>query len=92
VARLLLEATLALALLGTGWAVARAQTSEPDFELRVDAPAGQTTITCVRGCKLKWVERGINPRAGVMSSFEYGCEGATVQRCGSGKIGGWINP
>src|SRR5213592_2352183 len=33
---------------------------EPDFELVVDAPAGPTTITCVRGCRLMWVERGIN--------------------------------
>jgi hypothetical protein len=82
-ARRVFHAAVAFALLGTGWAVARAQTSEPDFELRVDAPAGQTTITCVRGCKLKWVERGVNPRSGVMASFEHGWEGATVQRCGS---------
>ena len=31
----------------------------PDFELIVNAPAGETRIECVRGCGLLWVERGI---------------------------------
>ena len=55
---------IALSLLGTGWAMARAQQTAPDFEIIVDSPGGQTTISCVRGCKLMWVEREINPNAG----------------------------
>jgi hypothetical protein len=92
VARILLQATLAFALLGTGWTIARAQTPEPNFELVVDAPAGPTTITCVRGCTLMWVERGINPNGRPVPTFDFSCTGVAVQRCSSGKVGGWITP
>jgi hypothetical protein len=91
-ARMVLHASAALVLVGLGWAMPRAQVSEPDFELVVDAPAGPTAITCVRGCRLMWVERGINPNAGKMASFEFACKGPGVQRCSSGRVGGWINP
>jgi hypothetical protein len=86
-ARRLLQIVVALALFGAGWVVARAQTPAPDFELVVDAPGGRTNITCVRGCKLMWVERGINPNATATSTFEYGC---TAPRCSSARVGGWI--
>ena len=81
---------IASALLGTGWAVAKAQVSEPNFELVVDAPGGATTITCVRGCRLMWIERGIPSNATTMRSFEFSCNG--VERCSSAKVGGWITP
>src|SRR5262245_45567414 len=32
---------VALALIGSGWILAKAQTSEPDFEIVVNAPTGQ---------------------------------------------------
>ena len=86
-ARVLLRAIVAIALLATGWAVARAQTPQPDFELIVDAPGGPTTITCVRGCTLMWIERGINPDNAPHASFSFSCTGA---RCSSSKVGGWI--
>lgn len=89
---LLFRATIAIALLGTGWAVARAQTPEPDFELIVDAPAGPTSITCVRGCTLMWVERGINPNGVPQQSFNFSCTGNREGRCSSAKVGGWMAP
>jgi len=80
---------LALGLFGTGWIAAKAQTSEPTFELRVDAPEGSTTVRCVRGCKLAWVERGINPNSTPQRTFEYFCTG--TPRCMSGLVGGWVD-
>ena len=49
---IIVRTLVAFSLLGTGWAAATAQVSEPSFELVVDAPPGATTITCVRGCRL----------------------------------------
>ena len=87
--RTLILAAVALALIGAGWVAAKAQNqmSVPTFELQVDAPGGATTITCTRGCKLAWVERGVNPNSVPQSSFEYHCMG---DRCGSGLVGGWV--
>lgn len=89
---IIVRTLVASALLGTGWAAAKAQVSEPNFELVVDAPAGATTITCVRGCRLMWIERGIPTNAGTMKSFEFSCRGNLVERCSSSKVGGWITP
>ena len=85
--RSLLNAVLALALIATGWIIAQAQTPNPDFEIVVDAPSGSTTVTCVRGCTLAWVERGVNPNARPTETFEYACTGP---RCSSARIGGWM--
>jgi hypothetical protein len=92
VARIVLHAAVAVGLLGLGWAVAMAQTPGPDFELVVNAPAGPTSITCVRGCTLMWVERGINPNARRLRSFEFECTGDADHRCSSARVGGWITP
>jgi len=78
---------VAFTLVAIGWFGAKAQSSPPDFELIVDAPSGETTVECVRGCALVWVERGINPNAVPQGKFTYGC-GAS--RCSSGRIGGWL--
>jgi hypothetical protein len=79
----------AVVLVAIGWiAGAKAQSSSPDFELIVNAPAGETTVECARGCKLAWVERGFNPNQGTDAKFTYSC-GAV--RCLSGKVGGWIS-
>ena len=91
-ARILVHVTVAFALLGTGWAVARAQTPKPDFELVVEAPAGPATVKCVRGCTLMWVERGIPANGRPQPSFEFSCSGGGVQRCSSARVGGWIVP
>jgi hypothetical protein len=91
VAKIIRRLIVGLALIGVGWVAAKAQApaSAPDFELRVDTSGGPTTITCVRGCKLAWVERGINPNANPQQSFDFACTG---NRCSSGRIGGWIDP
>lgn len=90
-ARGLLAFLGAIALVGAGWVAAKAQTPAPHFELVVDAPAGPTTIKCVRGCTLMWVERGINPNNTPQPTFDFACSGSTVQRCSSARVGGWIS-
>ena len=88
-ARTVVQSVLAVILIFLGWAVGRAQqTSTPAFELVVDAPGGETTIKCVKGCELVWVERGVNANATPVPTFTYRC---TAPRCSSGRVGGWIN-
>lgn len=83
-------------MLLAGWTAGRAQTSAPDFELVVSTKATDTgmdtTVECVRGCKLAWVQRGVNPRAARLSSFEFSCNGngTGVSQCPSGIVGGWL--
>jgi len=89
-ARKIFIAVIALVVFGTGWAAGRAQVPSPDFELTIDAPAGHTNVDCVRGCKLLWVSRGIPSGATPNEHFDFRCSGA--DRCGSGKIGGWVEP
>ncbi len=90
--RILLQAIAAAAMLGAGWGVARAQAPAPNFELVVEAPAGATTIKCVRGCTLMWVERGINPNNTPKPQFDFSCSGGNVERCSSFRVGGWVTP
>jgi hypothetical protein len=78
------------ALVGLGWIVGQAQTTQPDFEIVVNAPAGQTTIQCVRGCDLSFVERGLNPQATATPKFTFSCSGPSATRCSSARVGGWI--
>lgn len=84
-------ATIA-ALVGIGWIAAKAQTSEPNFEIVVIAPDGETTIECVRGCELSWVERGLNPASATMKTFTFKCSGSAGGQCSSRRVGGWIKP
>ena len=85
-ARTITRFAIALALVGLGWA-ARAQTREPDFEIVVSSPGGETTVECRRGCEVAWVERGLNPRARSSATFTFNC---TAERCLSGRVGGWL--
>jgi hypothetical protein len=90
--RVAVRAVLALSLIGMGWTIGRAQSPGPDFELKIDAPQGQTNVVCVRGCELAWIERmlpgTIDPRG--QTTFTYRCGGGSAgQRCESGRIGGW---
>ena len=89
VRRSTVQIALAMILVFLGWAIGRAQTSVPVFELVVDAPGGETTIRCVRGCRLAWVERGVNPNAAPISTFTYHC---TASRCSSARVRGWLTP
>jgi hypothetical protein len=92
VARVVFRVALAFTLMGLGWAGAKAQTSSPDFELVVDAPVGETSIECRRGCSLLWVERGIPDGAIRQQTFSFSCGGGGVQRCSSSRVGGWVRP
>ena len=87
--RPIIQCAIAVILISIGFTVGRAQTPGPAFELTVDAPGGETTIKCVRGCELAWVERALNansmPR---MQTFTYKCSGP---RCPSGRVGGWLS-
>ena len=74
-----------------GWVAGRAQTSNPNFEFVVNAPVGETTIQCVRGCELSWVERGLSPNAQAMPTFTFNCN-APSGRCSSQRVGGWLRP
>jgi len=90
--QLVLRAVLAAALVAFGWSIGRAQMTEPDFEIVVDAPVGPTTVTCKRGCSLAWVERGVPSSADARKAvFDFSCGGQTVQRCSSYRVGGWIS-
>jgi hypothetical protein len=80
---------IAVTLLGLGWTAGRAQSPQPDFELIINAPAGNTTVQCARGCRLMWVERGVNPYDTPQPSFSFACQGL-VLRCSSARIGGWL--
>ena len=87
-----LRLCLAAGLVGMGWTIGRAQSSFPDFELRIDAPAGETNVTCVRGCELAWIQRTVPGTVpGLLTTFTYACAGGGAdQRCGSGRVGGWL--
>jgi len=45
-------ATFVFLAMVIGWVVGRAQSANPDFELVVTAPGGETSVECVRGCDL----------------------------------------
>jgi hypothetical protein len=87
--RIGLRLVMIVALVAVGWAAGKAQTAEPDFEIVVNAPEGETMIECVRGCELAWVERGVNPNANPVPTFQFSCKGGN-SRCSSARVGGWI--
>jgi hypothetical protein len=68
-----------------GWVTAgqAAQTPQADFEIEVRNPVGETTITCIRGCGLRFIRYFPN-RDEARRSFSYGGSGASVH--------GWIIP
>ena len=87
-----LRIAIAAIFVGMGWIAGRAQTSQPAFEIVVNAPSGETMIECVRGCELAWVERGLNPNSTPMPTFTFKCSGTADGRCSSRKVGGWTKP
>lgn len=82
---------LAVVLVAAGWSIGKAQGTPPEFEFTVDAPVGETTVTCTRGCSLAWVARGFSPSTTPKTDFTFKCGGATVTRCSSGALGGWVS-
>ena len=91
--RALLLAVFGVGLVALGWSLGHAQSSQPDFEIVVRSPGGETTVECVRGCVLVWAERGLNPNAAPQKDFWFKCGGAASPPvCSSGRIGGWVRP
>jgi hypothetical protein len=85
-------ARIALLLFGTGWiAGGIAQDIQPEFVLMVTAPAGETTIRCIKGCsRLEFTRTDYAPDP-KPQKFEFGCRGSNVTRCSSGKVAGYLN-
>lgn len=81
---------IVIGLVVTGWSVGRAQVSQPDFEFVVDAPVGETTVTCTRGCDLEWIGRGVHSGTKPVPVFTFKCGGMGATRCSSYTVGGWI--
>jgi hypothetical protein len=79
------RAVAALALIGLGWAAGAAGRPEPEFMIAIDAPAGQTRVECLAGCKLIGGRDLPNTNATYMKIYSYSCSG---QRCGA-QIAGW---
>jgi hypothetical protein len=78
-------------LIALGWVAGHSQTAQPDFEILVNSPKGETTVECVKGCALAWVERGDPATKTPTPTFSYACRGGdSEQRCSSARIGGWI--
>jgi hypothetical protein len=93
--RMAVRLLLTVGLTGMGWAIGKAQEPLPDFEIVIDAPMGDTTIECVRGCQgLAWIERMVPGTVAKPSEkvFTYGCRNPGNARCPSGRIGGWVQP
>jgi hypothetical protein len=79
----------ALLLVGLGWTLGSAARPEPEFTIAVDAPAGQTRVECLSGCRLIGARDLPNSNAAQMKVYSYGCRGAA--RCGA-QIAGWRAP
>jgi hypothetical protein len=88
-ARKAVTAALALVLVLFGWVVGRSQASQPDFEFTVDAPSGETTVQCVRGCELLWLnEDQLQLQAATKSLFTHvALYGADLAGSGDGLHG-----
>jgi hypothetical protein len=82
-AQKMIRGAIACALVALGCAAAKAQVSAPVFELIVNAPAGETTIECARGCEIST----LGERA--QATFKYSCRNSPNDRCGA-RIAGWL--
>jgi hypothetical protein len=79
---------LGIGLLGIGWAVGYAQRPEADFMIKINAPAGNTSVECVSGCELL-SEHDLESANGRMKTFAFGCTGSASKRCGA-QAAGWL--
>jgi hypothetical protein len=88
--RLASRFVITLTLLLFGWIAGRAQAPEPEFTLAIDAPAGRTSVVCVKGCTLQGGRDEGNPSNRPVPNYFYECSGATVKRC-SARVNGWVS-
>ena len=84
------RAVCCLALAGLGWTMGYTQGSKPQFVLSIDAPAGETRVTCESGCELIGMRDVENPPEwGRLKTYTFGCGGGAVERCGA-SAAGWL--
>jgi hypothetical protein len=77
--RTLFRVAIAVALIGAGWSVGRAQTNVADFEVTIDAPGWETTIECHKGWDFtNDVGRVVGPSP--HTNFRFHCN---APRCGA---------
>ncbi len=89
-ARIALRALVAVVLIAVGWSVGHAQGSPPTFNLAIDAPIGDTSIQCKRGCELFFLRDG-SPTAS--NHFTLSCKGdGETRRCSGTLSGGIVTP
>jgi hypothetical protein len=89
---MLRHAMFAIVLIALGWVASEAQSQRvPDFELSVITKDGKTTVECLRGCGLQWVEWVIPDPAGAQKTVSFGPCGSRSDGCPSGRLGGWIS-
>ena len=84
-----IQTVVALALVAFGWVVGRANTPAPEFTLAIEAPAGRTTIKCVRGCTLQGGRDEGNPNNQPSENYWFECQGGSVQQCNA-TVNGWL--
>jgi hypothetical protein len=87
--RMIARATVAVVLLMLGWTIGVAQ-RRGDFELRIDASGGSTTVECVRGCRLVGWRDIENLRAAQLQRYMFTCS-PPAERC-AGRVVGFIKP
>jgi hypothetical protein len=80
---------IGVGLLALGWSAHAAQTSAPEFTLTIDAPVGETTVVCVKGCVLQGGRDYGNPDNRPSQKYGFKCGRATNGRC-SARVNGWL--
>lgn len=71
--KMIIRVATAGALVGSGWAAGTAQTGRGDFEVRINAVVGTTSVECLRGCTLIGSRDVRNPVAGRSRTYEFSC-------------------
>src|SRR5687767_6913094 len=88
--RAALQLVLAVVLVIIGWSAGQAQGKALYFDLSIDAPVGETTIRCTRGCEFFVLKQG-QPTAS--SQFTLACQGdAGPKGCSGGVAGALVPP
>jgi hypothetical protein len=81
----------AAGFIALGWTAGRtAQAPQADFEIKIASPGGTTTVTCTRGCGLKFI-RMTPDKSKAERSFTYTCGGGSAPNCGA-SVQGWVIP
>ena len=75
---------------GMGWMAAKAQTSEPNFEVVVNAPSGETTIECVR--RLRARMGGARPQPEFEADEDLHVQVRWRLQVLIARVGGWVRP